>query len=31
MKGEVVATHISILKKEEVVRQIRALIEGSAS
>jgi len=27
----VVATHISILKKEEVVRQIRALIEGSAS
>jgi peroxiredoxin len=31
MEGEVVATHISILKKEEVVRQIRALIEGSAS
>ena len=31
MKGEVVAAHISILTKEEVVRQIRALIEGSAS
>ena len=31
MDGKVVATHISTLKTEEIVRQVRALIGGSAS
>ena len=31
MEGDVVATHISILEKEEIVRQVRALTGGPAS
>jgi peroxiredoxin len=31
MEGEIVATHISILKKDDIVQQVRALIADSGS